>query len=311
MIKTANYIFLLLVPFLFTGMVNRTKAFWAGRIGPPLFQPLFDFLKLFRKAPIFATTTSMITQLSVPLALASVLTAALFIPGIKGCSVLAFDGDILFFTGFLALSRFSLILAALDTGSSFEGMGAAREAFFSVLVEPAFILLMGVSIIKNGYLSFSTIQNLIGQSGDNIVLIAILAAIAMMILLLTEGGRVPADDPATHLELTMISEVMVLDYSGPDLSVWNYIHSLKMVFLAVLLVGIFVPTSLSFTNSLLCLFLGLALTAIVIGSVESFIARFRMKNVPQFVLFAMVLSLLLVFILITNKQGIAKCKLFF
>jgi formate hydrogenlyase subunit 4 len=301
MIKLMNILLLLFLPFLFTGVINKTKAFWAGRKGPPLLQPLFDMIKLFSKAPVFGHDTSFIFQMAAPLSMAAVLTAALFVPGIRGNAALSFEGDMIVFVGFLALSRFFLMASALDTGSSFEGMGAAREAFFSTLVEPAFLIFLAVSVIHHGEASFSSLLNTVPNPGIWDIFTAVLSGLTLLILLLTEGGRVPVDDPATHLELTMISEVMVLDNSGPDLALWNYMHSLKTVFLAVLICGLFLPVTLSFGISLLLLFSGVMLIAVVTGCVESFTARLRLTHVPQFILFAAVLSILMVFTLLANR----------
>jgi formate hydrogenlyase subunit 4 len=298
--RIVDILLLLLLPFLFTGLINRTKAFWAGRRGAPLLQPLFDTIRLLGKSPVFGRETSLIFQFSAPLGLAAVLTAGLFVP-VAGTSLLPFEGDFVVFILFLGLARFFLLLSALDTGSSFEGMGASREAVFSLLAEPALLLLLAAFAYMQGAVSFTALLAPHAWSGVTDLLVRVLAALAFLILLLTEGGRVPVDDPATHLELTMVHEVMVLDHSGPDLALQNYAHALKTTFFAVVICGVFQPAGLSPLSSRGLLLAGLALIAVLAGCVESFMARLRLSHVPQFILFAFALSCLLSFVLLTGR----------
>ena len=206
---------LLLMPSLMLGLIAKTKAFISGRRGPPVFQPLYDILKLLGKGTVYSETSGWAFRLGPVLSLSAVLMAASLVP-LFGAPLISFNGDAILFIYLLALGRFVTILAALDTGSSFEGMGASREAAFSSYAEPALILVFASLAIHSGSLSLSRMFS----SGQGILPAPsiLLAGSGLLIVLLAENSRIPVDDPNTHLELTMIHEVMVLDHSGPDLA---------------------------------------------------------------------------------------------
>jgi len=290
MIAVQFFIFLI-VPLLFIGLINRTKAVWAGRRGAPLLQPFYDFFKLLRKGEIISKTTTFIFRLSPSLQLAAVFVAALVLPLPGGNALLHFPADFVLFTYALGLARFFMIIAALDTGSSFEGMGASREVTFATIVEPAFFILLGSLVLISGQNSFESIFASIDSSAGFSILVKILCTVSLFIMLLVEGSRVPVDDPNTHLELTMIHEVMVLDYSGPDLAFIQYASALKMVLIGTLLANIIIPYSLGTVLSLTLYLILLAVIAITIGFIESWIARLRMSHVPQFIFLMTALSL--------------------
>lgn len=291
------------LPFVFLGIINRTKAIWAGRCGAPILQPFFNFTKLIKKSEVISETTSFIFRLSPAIQLATVLFALLLVPVPGQSALLHFKADFVLFSYVLGLGKFWLVLAAMDTGSSFEGMGASREVTFGALVEPAFFIILGTLSLITGQTSFQDIFQLLGNAESYSIIIRVFCLISIFIMLLVEGSRVPADDPKTHLELTMIHEVMILDNSGPNLAFALYASALKMVLITLLLANLLIPASVS---SLLGFILFLAvsfLTALTIGLVESLIARLRMTHVPQFIFIMTALALTCVAVVLFFQHG--------
>ena len=285
---------LLLAP-LMPGVINRTKAWFAGRRGPPLLQAYYDLWKLLHKGAVYSKTTTWVFVAGPIVGLACVTAALLIVPlgGVPG--LLAFRGDFLLLAYLLGLMRFFTIIAALDTGSSFEGMGASREAFYSALAEPA--LLLGLSAMAAQARSLSLGPMFAAVTPDAMTSFAgpawLLVAAALLIVFLTENARIPVDDPNTHLELTMIHEVMVLDHSGPDFAMIQYGAMLKLWVLGALLVGILVPVRSSWWIADLAAGVGgMGALAVLVGAIESTIARLRLVRVPQFLVAASVLSIL-------------------
>lgn len=282
---------LLLAPLLL-GIIDRTKAVVAGRRGPPLLQPYRDISKYQRRGAVYGDTTSWVFRLGPVVNLAALVAALLITPFGGIGSAMSFSGDLILLAGLLALGRFAIVLSALDTGSSFEGMGASREVHFAALAEPAFLLALATLARVTGSLSLT----LIYQGVTVTIWLAALPALALvamtlLVLALVENTRIPVDDPTTHLELTMIHEVMVLDHSGPDLAYIHYAAALKLWVLGLLLVGLAVPLR----NGNIWLdggatLLGMALLAGVIGMIESAMARYRLTHVPQFIVGAATLS---------------------
>src|SRR5947208_16270870 len=219
---------LLLAPLLL-GLINRTKAFVAGRRGPPLIQPYRDVVKCLRRGAVYGEVTSWLFRLGPVVNLATLMAALLILPFGGVAAVLSFPGDLIVLAGMFALGRFATVLAALDTGSSFEGMGASREVHFAALAEPAFLLGLAVLARVTGGFSLTPIYDAINPAAW-IAALPTLALVAMTLLILTlvENSRIPVDDPTTHLELTMIHEVMVLDHSGPELGIIQYAAALKL-----------------------------------------------------------------------------------
>jgi formate hydrogenlyase subunit 4 len=285
---------LALAPLL-PGVINRTKAWFAGRRGPPLLQTYYDLRKLLQKGAVYSRTTNWVFIAGPIVQLACVSVALLIVPlgGVPG--LLAFSGDFLFLAYLLGLLRFVMVVAALDTGSSFEGMGASREVFFSALAEPAMLLGLTALAAHAQSLSLSAIYAAIGTHASLLSAgpAMLLVAAALGIVFLTENARIPVDDPNTHLELTMIHEVMVLDHSGPDLAMIQYGAALKLWVLGALLVGIVVPIRTgSGALDLLTGVGGMLLLAVVTGVIESSMARLKLLRVPQFLVAASVLSIL-------------------
>jgi formate hydrogenlyase subunit 4 len=278
-------------PFLL-GVIGRTKAAFAGRSGPSLFQPYHDLVRLFWKGSVLSTTTTGIFLAGPVLAFAAPVAASLLIPFGSTRAPVSFTGDVILFAYLFALSRFFTAAAALDTGSAFEGMGAAREVSFSCLAEPA--LFFGLLVIAriSGSLSLSPMLAhpwSLGwlTSGASLVLVVA----GWFIVLLAENSRIPFDDPNTHLELTMIHEVMVLDHGGPSLGLILYGSAIKLFVLGALLMRVAIPFgSSSPWLSGIVFFAGMLFLAILIGVVESVMARVRLVRVPQLLVTACLLT---------------------
>lgn len=278
-----NILILLIGPFFVIGIIKKTKAFLTGRKGVSIFQPLYDFLKLFKKNRVISSSTSFVFSIAPAIILVSAIFAGLFAPMIKAISIIEIQGAFIVFAYILGLGKFFALISAMDTASSFEGMGASREACFTTIVEPAFFIILASIILLSGNLTFQSIALLLEGAGAFGVLVVILATIALFIMLLTECSRVPVDDPTTHLELTMIHEVMILDNSGVDFAFLTWAAGIKMVIFASLITNLILPLDLSLITSIFA-FLGmLALIAIIIGIVEAGIARLRMSHIFEFV----------------------------
>ena len=206
-----NTLLFLLAALAIPGLINRTRALLAGRKGIRFAQHLYDVRLLLRKGAVYSPTTTAVFRAAPSVTLGTALVAALFVPVGDLPSALSFEGDLIAFAYLLALGRVALILAAMDTGSSFEGMGASREALYGALVEPALMLVFGTLALLSGYTSFDAIFSGDAVNGMQLVVVLLLAAYVLVKIVFTEAGRVPVDDPRTHLELTMIHEVMCLD----------------------------------------------------------------------------------------------------
>lgn len=284
---------LALAPLLL-GVINRVKAFFAGRTGQPLLQAYFDLLRLCRKGAVYSSTTSWVFRAGPVIGLASVLVALAVVPFGGVAAPLRFTGDLLLLAYALGLMRFFTVAAALDTGSAFEGMGASREVQFSALAEPSLLLGLAAIAFKTGSTSLSGMlpgvsPGIWAQEGPAMSMVAI----AMLAILLAENSRIPVDDPNTHLELTMIHEVMVLDHSGPDFGIILYSAALKLWAMSALLVGLVVPVHTG--NPWLdvpAALAGTMLLAVVIGVIESVMARLRLLRVPQLLVGAGAISVI-------------------
>lgn len=295
-----HVVFILTVPPLLLGIINKTKAFFAGRNGVPLFQAYSDLFKLFQKEMVWSQTTTWVFQAGPVVSLVTVLGAALLVPLGHHPAPVSFAGDMILLAYLLAMGRFFTTSAALDTGSAFEGMGAAREITFACLAEPAmFFGLMALAKLTQSY----SLSSMFSGSGMGEWTTApatlVLVTSGWFIILLAENSRIPFDDPNTHLELTMIHEVMVLDHSGPALGLILYGAAIKLLIFAALVLNIAVPAKT--VNSLLdwCVFfLLLILLGVVIGVVESIMARLRMMNIPKLLVSACLLSAFGVILLI-------------
>jgi formate hydrogenlyase subunit 4 len=284
----------ILLPPLLLGVIVKTKAAFAGRVGAPLLQPYYDLARLFRKGTVLSTTTTWVFLAGPVVGLATAALAVLLVPLAGSRGPLSFTGDLILLAYLFALARFFTASAALDTGSPFEGMGAAREVTFACLAEPALFLglLVLVKLSPDGSL------RLAGILGDSLasswgIAGASLALVlgSWFIVLLAENSRIPFDDPNTHLELTMVHEVMVLDHSGPAFGLVLYGAALKLFVFAALVVRLALPVTTG--NPLLDwgLFVaGMLALAVGVGVVESVMARLRFVHVPNLLVAACLLS---------------------
>lgn len=286
-----SLILIFLASFFVSGIIIRTKSLTSGRKGPAVLQPMYDILKLFRKGSIYSTTSGIVFRLAPIVYFATVLMAVLFIPFGNQKGVLSFAGDFVFFAYVLALGRFFMIVGALDTGSSFEGMGAAREALYALLIEPAFFLLMGSFSLLTGHTSFAGIFATLHFGSSISYAIGALASIVLLALALIENSRMPVDDPKTHLELTMVHEVMILDNSGFDLALIMQAVNLKFAIYGALIANLFLTKGYEMYYSIPIFICIQLVMAVVIGLIESFWARFRMNHNPQFILMITSISL--------------------
>ena len=299
-----NILIIIFLPLLFIGIINKTKAFWGGRKGSSIFQPYFDFMKLLKKSEVISSTTSFVFIIFPLIYLATVLVASLLVPVTNHRAFINFDGNFILFAYLMALGRFFLIAGAMDTGSSFEGMGAAREINISTFVEPAFFILFASLGSLNGFFSFEKILEIHFINSVVFIIPITIAVIIIFVMILIEGSRLPIDDPNTHLELTMIHEVMVLDNSGPKFGLILYAVALKMILLTSIIANIIIPNQIGFAFSLLLYFVIVFIIAILIGTLESVIARFKMNRIPEFIFILTSLSLIiLLFIIIIINKG--------
>lgn len=287
-----SFILIILASIFFTGILIRTRSIAAGRKGPGILQPMKDIIRLFKKGAVFSKTTSLIFQIAPSIYFASVLMAIMVIPLGEYKGIISFEGDFVFFAYILGTGKFFNIIAALDTGSSFEGMGASREALFSMFAEPAFFILMGSFALLTGHSSFQKIFASLHFGSYISYILGVLATTVLFMITLVENSRMPFDDPNTHLELTMVHEVMVLDNSGFDLGMILYATNLKFAMYGALIANLFMGSFPLYLT--IPIFFGLQLIfAVTIGLLESFTARFRMNHNAQYILILSSVSLLI------------------
>ena len=287
-------------PFI-VGLIRKVKARLQLRRGASVFQPYSDLAKLFRKQPVVSTTTSWIFTATPYIVFASTLAAGLLVPVFTSKIPLNFAGNIIALVYLLALGTFFLILAGLDAGSAFGGMGSSREAIVASLTEPAMIMSIFAIALTAGSTNISTIvhktallEGIVTDPSPHLMALAALFIVAM-----AETGRVPVDNPATHLELTMIHEAMVLEYSGRYLALVEWAAGLKLLVFLTLIVNVFAPwgiaTSLTWPAIALALIAYLAkisVVAMLIGVIESMFAKLRLFRVTDFLGVAFILALL-------------------
>lgn len=293
MVDTILHLVLVLtMPPLLLGVIGKTKAAFAGRVGAPYLQPYYDLARLMRKGVVISDTTTWLFKAGPIITLAATLLAALLVPLGRHAAPISFTGDMILFAYLFALGRFFTTVAALDTGSSFEGMGAAREVTFSCLAEPALFFALITLTRLSGSLSLTPMLNHVTlfvwwDTGAALLLMMT----GLFVVLLAENCRIPFDDPNTHLELTMIHEVMVLDHSGPYFGCILYGASLKLYLLGAFFLHIALPLSSGNSYVDWVIFaLSMILLAMAIGMVESVMARLRLIRVPQLLVAAIILT---------------------
>lgn len=303
-ITIVNIIIMLIAPFFVISIIKKTKAFWGGRKGVSILQPLYDTVKLFRKERVISNTTTWIFEITPIVVFVTTIFAGLFVPMIAGFSIINITGAFIIFSYILGFGKFFALISAMDTGSSFEGMGASREACFTTIIEPAFFMILATITALSGNYSFNSINNIVQNSGSFGFLIIIFAIIALLIMLLTECSRVPVDDPTTHLELTMIHEVMILDNSGEDLALLTWSCGIKMVILMSLIANFIIPQQIG-THCQILLFAAVFLfLPMLIGTIESAMARFRMSHVFEFIFIMSSLALVIASLAAVKLYGV-------
>lgn len=289
-----NVMLFVMLSILNMGIIVKVKAFFGGRCGAPILQRMYDIIKLWYKSIQLSTTTSWIFFVGPLLASIVPIGAFLFIPFAGLPSLISFEGDFILFVYLFALLRFFTTASALDTGSSFEGMGSARELTFSILVEPILfvcliILAKGTSSLKlKDFFGF----HLLDVWSDYSTVLGIVV-VSLFIIMLAENSRVPFDDPTTHLELTMIHEVMVLDHSGPLLASITLGAAMRLTLFAILIVNLALPyqTGLGLLDGIISV-LGVLTIGVLVGIVESSMARLRMIAIKKILISTLIVSLL-------------------
>ena len=285
---------MIVVAIAIPGVINRTRALLAGRKGLPFMQHVRNVRLLLRKGTVYSTTTTALFRIAPAVYLGAAIVALLFIPIADLYPLISFVGDVICFAYTLALARVAIILAAMDTGSSFEGMGAAREALYGALIEPALMIGFATLAMFCGYTSFADIFE--HEQSFNLHLTIVMFLIAYLFIKITfvESGRVPVDDPRTHLELTMIHEVMCLDYSGVDMGMIHIAGWLKTACFSMIAANAIAAT---------CCFhwwfavpLAILLTGISVGIVESTQARNKLVRNTTYIVTISALAALIFFV---------------
>jgi formate hydrogenlyase subunit 4 len=285
--RALNVVALLFMPIVMAGLIGRVKSLWSGRKGPPLLQLAYDLRRLVQKRPVYSTTTTPLFRVAPHLFLVSSFFSGAIAPLLGSRPLASFQFDFVWFAYVWAFGRVAIMLAALDTGSSFEGMGAAREAVFSAILEPALFLVVGALSFLGGHRTLHEIVILQVRAGGPAV-VWVLSIAALLIIIQVEASRMPVDDPSTHLELTMMHEVMVLDHSGPDLAAIQLGAAVKLFVGSSLVATLLNPWAGSPSLLSALANLGLcALVAVFLGCVESLVARLKLRAVPQYIAVAL------------------------
>jgi formate hydrogenlyase subunit 4 len=284
---------IIIVAPLFTGIINKLKAIFTGRIGAPILQPYYELQRLFKKETINAHSSSFISQISPVINFVAVIFAAAMLPIGFWKPLISFNGDIILFAYMLGLARFFQILAAMDIGSSFEGMGAAREATFALFAEPIFFFTLGSIAFISGTTSIYDIYHSIRLDNLSYIVFIVICSISAFLLAVTECSRMPVDDPNTHLELTMIHEVMILDNSGFDLFLYQYSGYIKLFIYVIIETSFFYPFGVqNYSLGIIVFIIVVLILSGALAVVETITSRFKMKNIPQYLLFATALGIL-------------------
>src|SRR5207249_3838792 len=300
LVVAQTMVLLALSPFI-VGLIRKVKARLQCRRGASVFQPYADLAKLFKKQPVVSTTTSWIFTATPYILFASTLAAGLLVPVFVSQTPLNFAGNIIALVYLLALGTFFLMLAGLDAGSAFGGMGSSREAIVASLTEPAAILSIFAIALTTGSTNLSTIvhKTALLQGIDTAPSPHLMALAALFIVTIAETGRVPVDNPATHLELTMIHEAMILEYSGRYLALVEWASGIRLLVFLTLIVNVFAPWGIATTLTPVALSVGLAVyilkvaaVAAVIGVIESMFAKLRLFRVTDLLGVAFILALL-------------------
>ena len=300
---------LLLAPLL-TGLVRKVKARLVRRRGPPLIQPYLDLVRLMRKEVVLAESASWLFRVIPYLVFAATWVAAALVPTFRAGLLFSWSADLIAIIALLGCARFFLALAGMDVGTSFGGIGSSREVMIASLAEPAMIMVVFTLALISGSTQLSTIAGALLYSEVGLRVSLGLALFALIIIAIAENGRIPVDNPATHLELTMVHEAMVLEYSGRHLAVIDLAAELKLLLYVSLIACIFAPWGIAPANAGagtlalgLVSYLGkLAVGGLLLALFETSIAKMRVFRVPEFLGAALMLGLLATLLMFVSRS---------
>ncbi|KJR48989.1 Formate hydrogenlyase subunit 4 [Desulfosporosinus sp. I2] len=300
-ISAYQIVLILLLAPLLTGIIKKMKALFQTRKGPNIFQPYFDLYKYLQKESVVSEHTSWIFRVTPLIYLSSMLVVAAIVPVVVTDSLLAFTGDLILVVYLFALARFFLALAGVDAGSAFGGMGSSREMAVSAIAEPAFMLPLFTMAVAAGTSNLTGIVQSVVNGGEGVLTVAhLMSFVALFVVAVAETGRIPVDNPDTHLELTMIHEGMLLEYSGRNLALLSFSVSIKQFLIFTLLVNIFFPWGIALASAgigalmtgTLVFILKLIVIAMVMAVVETSFAKARLFKVPDLLLASLLIGLL-------------------
>jgi formate hydrogenlyase subunit 4 len=294
---------------LLTGLVRVTKARLLRRRGPSLIQPYRDLIRLARKEAVVADTASWLFRFVPYLVFAATWVAAALVPTFATGLMFSWSADLIAIIALLGAARFFLALAGLDVGTSFGGLGSSREALFGALAEPAMIVIVFTLALVAGSTQLSTVAAYMHSSYVGLRVSLGMALVALFIVAIAENGRIPVDNPATHLELTMVHEAMILEYSGRHLAVIELASMLKLVLYVSLIACVFAPWGLAIADASIMdrafgaiVYLAkLAVAGVALGAFETSIAKMRVFRAPDFVGAALMLGFLGALLLFVSR----------
>ncbi|WP_374572722.1 respiratory chain complex I subunit 1 family protein [Phenylobacterium sp.] len=301
---------LALAPLL-TGLVRKVKARVLRRRGPPLLQPYLDLARLIRKEAVVADNASWLFRAAPYLIFAATWVAAALVPTFASGLLFSWSADVIAIVALLGSARFFLTLAGMDVGTSFGGLGSSREVMIASLAEPAMLMVVfTVSLVAHST-QLSTISQLVDFSLMGLRISLAMGLIALILVALAENARIPVDNPATHLELTMVHEAMVLEYSGRHLAMIEIGASLKLVLYLSMIAALFLPMGmahpgdppLAYLVGLVAYLAKMTLGGVLLGVFEVSIAKMRVFRVPEFLGAALMLGLLATLLLFVSKGG--------
>ncbi|MGO8799204.1 MAG: respiratory chain complex I subunit 1 family protein [Roseiarcus sp.] len=301
-IQASQMLLVLLLAPLLTGLVRKVKARLLRRRGPPLLQPYRDLARLARKEAVIAHGASWLFRFVPYLVFAATWVAAALIPTFATGLLFSWSADLIAIIALLGSARFFLALAGMDVGTSFGGIGSSREAMFATLAEPALLMIVFTLALVAGSTQLSTVAGFMTSPAVGLRVSLGLALVALVIVAIAENGRVPVDNPATHLELTMVHEAMVLEYSGRHLAVIELASWLKLLLYVSLIACVFTPWGVAHVGKgfslqavgVLAYLVKLAIAGVLLALFETTIAKMRVFRVPDFVGIALMLGFLAV-----------------
>lgn len=298
-----NPIFALLAAPLYMALIRKVKAYSQGRKGPGLFQVYYDLRKLLQKEVVYSPTSSWIMRFTPYLNLSTMIVASLFVPLVFVPGSTGGFGHVIVFLYLLALERFFTALGGLDAGSAFGGMGSSRSMSLAAVIEPSMVVSFAALAFVLGSLNMHEMFALTASKVLPLSPTLVMVSISLFIILIVETGRLPVDNPATHLELTMINEAMILEQAGKNLALLELAHALKQLLLMGILINIIFPLGLTtevnsgkIAVSAVLFLLKAGLLAVIIGLFESSLAKMRLFRLPAFYMMAFFFSALTILI---------------